>query len=145
MAGGVRAARQVLGYPDRPCTSRTDGVGRVVPLPGRARQVAHGLPRDRYSIAVELTAVADLRTIAARDRAAAPGRIRPTSAQWPPFQELGARLQADGAQGILFCGFGGRTRSLWLCVFEAGLEHLRVDREPVAVISPPPPPRGLRT
>ena len=28
-----------------------------------------------------------------------------------------------------------RTRSLCLCVFEAGLEHLRVDGEPVTVIS----------
>jgi hypothetical protein len=71
--------------------------------------------------------------------------MRLTSAQRPPFQGLGARLQADGARGIVFCGFGGRTRSSCLCVFEAGLEHLRVDREPVAVISRPPPPRGLGT
>ena len=86
----------------------------------------------------------DLRTVAARERAAAPGRMRPTSAQWPPFQELGARLQYEGVQGILFAS-AARSRSLCLCVFEAVFEHLRVDGEPVTVITPPPPPRGLRT
>jgi hypothetical protein len=30
-------------------------------------------------------------------------------------------------------------------VFDPGLEHLRVVGEPVTVITPPPPPRGLRT
>jgi len=120
-------------------------VGGVVPLPRSARQVAHGLPRDLYRIAVELSAVVDLRTMAGRQRAAAPGRMRLTSAQWPPFQGLGARLQADGAHGIVFCGFGGRTRSFCLCVFEAGLGHVRVDGEPVAVIGRPLPPRGLGT
>ena len=88
--------------------------------------------------------MADLRTLAARQRAAAPGRMRPTSAQWPPFQELGSHLAAGGAQGILYAS-AARTRSLCLCVFDAGLEHLRVVGEPVTVIIPPPPPRGLRT
>jgi hypothetical protein len=36
------------------------------------------------------------------------------------------------------------TRSSCLRVFAAGLEHLRVDCEPVRVISPPPPPPGPR-
>jgi len=34
---------------------------------------------------------------------------------------------------------------LCLCAFAAGLEHLRVDGEPVTMITLPPPPRGLRT
>ena len=108
------------------------------------RSPTEHLPRDLYRVPVELTAVGDLRTMAARQRAAAPGRMRPSSAQWPLFQEIGARLAAEGAQGILYAS-AARTRSLCLCVFEAGLEHLRVDGEPVTVITPPPPPRGLRT
>jgi RES domain-containing protein len=108
------------------------------------RSPTEHLPRDLYRVTVELTAVADLRTMAARQRVAAPGRMRPTSAQWPPFQQLGARLAAEGAQGILYAS-AARSRSSCLCVFEAGLEHLRVDSEPVRVITPPPPPRRLRT
>jgi len=108
------------------------------------RSPAEHLPRDLYRVAVELTEVADLRTMAARQQASAPARMRPTSTQWPVFQELGARLQAQGAQGILYAS-AARTRSLCLCVFGAGLEHLRVDGEPVTIITPPPPPRGLRT
>lgn len=109
-----------------------------------SRSPAEHLPRDLYRVAVELTAAGDLRTMATRQRAAAPGRMRPSSSQWPPFQEIGARLAAEGAQGILYAS-AARTRSLCLCVFEAGLAHLRVDGEPVTVITPPPPPRGLRT
>lgn len=107
------------------------------------RSPAEHLPRDLYRVTVRLTAVADLRTLAARERAAAPGRMRPTSAQWPPFQQVGARLASGGAQGILYAS-AARTRSLCLCVFDAGLEHLRVVGEPIGVITPPPPPRGLR-
>jgi RES domain-containing protein len=108
------------------------------------RSPAEHLPRDLYRVTVELTAAADLRTGAARERAAAPGRMRPTSAQWPRFQELGSRLAAEGAQGILYAS-AARARSLCLCVFEPAIERLRVVGEPIGVITPPPPPRGLRT
>jgi hypothetical protein len=70
--------------------------------------------------------------------------MRPTSAQWPPFQQVGARLQAEGAQGILYAS-AARARSSCLCVFETAIDRLRVVGEPVTVITPPPPPRGLRT
>jgi RES domain-containing protein len=113
-------------------------------LAERGKSPADDLPRDLYRISVDLSEVADLRTSAARQRAAAPGRMRPTSTQWPPFQQVGARLAAEGAQGILYAS-AARTRSSCLCVFDAGLAHLRVVGEPVTVITPPPPPRGLRT
>jgi RES domain-containing protein len=113
-------------------------------LAERGKSPADDLPRDLYRIAVDLSDVADLRTQAARAAAAAPGRMRPTSAQWPPFQDLGQRLDAHGAEGALYAS-AARTRSLCLCVFEAGLHGLSVEGEPVRVIAPPPPPRGLRT
>ena len=60
------------------------------------------------------------------------------------FQEVGARLVVEGAQGILYTS-AARTRASCLCVFEPGLAKLRVAGEPIRVITPPPPPRGLRT
>jgi RES domain-containing protein len=113
-------------------------------LAERGKSPVDDLPRDLYRIAVDLTDVADLRTQAARAAADAPARIRPTSAQWPAFQSLVGRLEAQGAQGVLYAS-AARTRSLCLCVFEAGLSGLRIEGEPVRVMAPPPPPRGLRT
>jgi hypothetical protein len=70
--------------------------------------------------------------------------MRSSSRQWPSFQTIGERLVAEGAQGVLYRS-AARTRSLCLCVFEAGLAGLTVDGSPVRVLTPPPPPRGLRT
>lgn len=105
------------------------------------RSPAEQLPRDLYRVTVKLTGVGDLRTMAAREWAAAPGRMRQTSAQWPPFQQVGARLAAEGAQGICMrprpaparCACARRPWSD--CASSASR---------VTVIDPPPP-RGLRT
>ncbi|MGO9789701.1 MAG: hypothetical protein ACLP8S_09465 [Solirubrobacteraceae bacterium] len=37
-----------------------------------------------------------------------------------------------------------RTRSLCLCKFEPGFVGLAVEGEPVRLLTPPAPPRGLR-
>jgi hypothetical protein len=70
--------------------------------------------------------------------------MRPTQSQWPAFQAVGEHLAAQKAQGVLYRS-AARTRSLCLYVFEAGSPGLTVVGEPVRVITPPPPPRGLRT
>jgi RES domain-containing protein len=100
-------------------------------------------PRDLHHVRVALERVADLRTEAAR-RALGLPRIRQTSLQWPSFQAVGEQLAAEGAQGILYSS-AARTRSLCLCVFEAGLLGLTIEGESLRVLAPPPPPRGLRT
>jgi RES domain-containing protein len=94
-------------------------------------------------VSVSLDPVADLSTERAR-RALGLPRMRPTQSQWTSFQAVGERLISDGAQGVLYSS-AARTRSLCLCVFEAGLRGLTVVGGPVRVIAPPPPPRGLRT
>jgi RES domain-containing protein len=101
------------------------------------------MPCELIHMRVELARVADLRTEKAR-RALGLPRLRPTRHQWPPFQNVGERLEAEGAQAIVYAS-AARTRSLCLCVFEAGLPCLRAAGEPVRVIAPPAPPRGLRT
>lgn len=112
-------------------------------LAERGKEPADDLPRNVYRIAVDLTNVVDLRTMRARQAVGAPGRLRPTSAQWPAFQAVGARLADGGAQGILYAS-AARVRSTCLCVCEAGLRGLRVVGEPTTVLTAPPPPRGLR-
>ena len=69
--------------------------------------------------------------------------MNPSQAQWPAFQDVGEQFAAQGAQGILYAS-AARTRSLCLCVFEAGITGLSIEVEPVRVIAAPPPPRGLR-
>jgi RES domain-containing protein len=100
-------------------------------------------PRDLHHVRVALERVADLSTEAAR-RALGLPRIRQTSLQWPSFQAVGEQFAAERAQGILYSS-AARTRSLCLCVFEAGLPGLTIESESVRVLAPPPPPRGLRT
>ena len=101
------------------------------------------MPREIHQVAVRLDLVADLGTERSR-RALGLPRIRPTDKQWPVFQVVGEHLAAEGAQGILYAS-AARTRSRCLCVFEAGLSGLAAVGEPVRVIAPPAPPRGLRT
>ena len=103
-----------------------------------------GLPRDLHRIAVDLDTVIDLSSAAARRAAGVPQRMRPTHSQWAVFQDKADEWRANGAQGVLYSS-AARTRSLCLCVFEAGLPGLRIESEPVRVLTPPPPPRGLRT
>jgi hypothetical protein len=67
--------------------------------------------------------------------------MRPTQTQWPTFQAIGIQLIVAGAQGVLY-GSAARTRSVCLCVYEAGLDGLSVEGEPVRIITVPPPPAG---
>jgi RES domain-containing protein len=104
---------------------------------------ARAMPRDLHRVTVDLDRVADLSTERARRVLALP-RMRASQKQWPAFQAIGEHLIAERAQAVLF-GSAARTRSRCLCVFEAGLAGLSVEAEPVRLITPPPPPRGLRT
>ena len=105
---------------------------------------ADHLPRDLHRIAVDLGHVVDASSAAARKTLGLPIRMRPSSGQWAAFRAVGERLSAEGAHAILYAS-AARSRSLCLCVFEPGLSGLRIESEPVRVIAPPPPPRGLRT
>lgn len=104
---------------------------------------ADAFPRDLHRVHVELERVADLSREKARRELGLP-RVNPSQSQWPAFQEIGEQLAADGAQAILY-GSAARTRSLCLCVFEAGLRSVAREGQAVRVLTPPPPPRGLRT
>ncbi|MHB8691354.1 MAG: RES family NAD+ phosphorylase [Solirubrobacteraceae bacterium] len=105
---------------------------------------AEHLPRELHRITVDLDDVVDLSSTAAREAAGVPTRMRPAKSQWTSFQERADRWRGEGAEGVLYSS-AARTRSLCLCVFESGLEHLQIVGEPIHVIAPPPPPRGLRT
>jgi RES domain-containing protein len=107
------------------------------------RAPAGAMPRDLHRVSVNLERVADLSSERARGALGLP-RIRPTRAQWPSFQAVGKRLAEGGAQDVMYRS-AARTRARCLCVFEAGLQGLSVDGEPVRVITAPPPPRGMRT
>lgn len=113
-------------------------------LAARAQTPADDVPRELYEIAVELDDVVDLSSTRLRNEAGLPTRMRPVESQWPPFQRFATAMRAEGARGVLYTS-AARTRALCLCVFELGLAGLRVEGEPVRVIVPPPPPRGLRT
>jgi RES domain-containing protein len=113
-------------------------------LAERGQSPADALPRDLYHVSVRLPDVVDVSTTAARKELGLPAQMRPAASQWQAFQEFAATLRAEGAQGVL-CRSAARTRALCLCVFELGLPGLRVEGEPMTVLTPPPPPRGLRT
>lgn len=101
------------------------------------------MPRDLHSILVKLERVADLSREESR-RALGLPRIRPNQSQWPAFQAVAEDLISDGAQGVLYRS-AARARSLCLCVFEPGLGGLSTNTQPVRVLTPPVPPRGMRT
>ncbi|MGH7922908.1 MAG: RES family NAD+ phosphorylase [Candidatus Dormibacteraceae bacterium] len=101
------------------------------------------MPRDLHRVSVNLDRVADLSAERSRRSLGLP-RMRPTEDQWSTFRAVGTRLENVGAQGVLYPS-AARTRSLCLCIFEAGLSGLTVAGEPVRLTVPPPPPRGLRT
>jgi RES domain-containing protein len=112
-------------------------------LAERGQSPEEEMPCELVWMRVQLERVADLRSETARRTLGLP-RMRPTRTQWPTFQAIGTELIAHGAQGVLY-GSAARTRSVCLCVYEAGLQGLSVEGEPVRVITVPPPPRGLRT
>jgi hypothetical protein len=119
----------------RPGASCTEGWQR-----GGSR-LEQAVPRELHHVRVDLVRVADLSRERARGVFGLP-RMNQSQAQWPAFQEVGEQLAAQGAQGILNAS-AARTRSLCLCVFEAGLTGLSIEGAPLRVLAAPPPPRGL--
>ncbi|MBV9193915.1 MAG: RES family NAD+ phosphorylase [Solirubrobacterales bacterium] len=113
-------------------------------LAERGRSPADDLPRDVYRISVRLRDVVDVSAAAGRKGLGLPAQMRPAASQRPAFQELAATLRAEEAQGVLYRS-AARSRAPCLCVFEPGLSMLRIEGEPMRVLSRPPPPRGLRT
>ena len=73
------------------------------------------LPRDLWRFTVNLHRVADLSRPAARRALGLPDP-KPDRAQWPAFQDAGARLAADGFEGVLFFS-SARPAGLCVCVF----------------------------
>ena len=61
---------------------------------------AAGLPRELWSIEVDLADVADLSTDGARAALGLPA-IAPRRSQWRSYQRVGARLVREGYRGIL--------------------------------------------
>jgi hypothetical protein len=59
-----------------------------------------------------------------------------SQSQWPAFQAVGEQLAGHGAQGILYAS-AARTRSLCLCVFEAGLTGVIIEAAPLRVLAAP--------
>jgi RES domain-containing protein len=108
------------------------------------RLPADHVPRDLVHISVKLERVADLSSQAGRRAVGLPLRMRPSSRQWTAFQDAGERLATQGTEGILYSS-AARTRSRCLCVLEPGLSSVTIEGAPIRVLTPPPPPRGLRT
>jgi RES domain-containing protein len=103
------------------------------------------LPRDLWRFSVNLTRVADLSRPGALRALGLPDP-RPDRAQWPAFQDAGARLAADGFQGVLFRS-SARPAGLCMCVFgaDAGFPGVVPAGSPERIIAAPVPPRGMRT
>ena len=71
----------------------------------------------------------------------------PIAAQWPAFQDAGARLAADGFEGVLFCS-SARPAGLCVCVFGTGdgfAGRAARSGSPERISAAPVPPRGMRT
>jgi RES domain len=60
------------------------------------------LPRDLWRFSLTLQRIADLSRPAALRALGLPDP-KPDRAQWPAFQDAGARLATDGCEGVLFC------------------------------------------
>ena len=101
------------------------------------------LPRLLWRYEVELERVADLTGAGALAATGLP-LPEPTREQWPVYQAVGERLQAAGAEGVLYPS-AARSDSRCLCVFAAGHEKLRPAAKPSRFERPPHVPRGLRT
>ncbi len=105
----------------------------------------HWLPRDLWRFRVSLPRVADLSRQAALEALGLP-EPSPDREQWPAFQKAGARLAADGFDGVLFRS-SARPAGLCVCVFgtEAGFAGVRPVARPERILAAPVPPRGMRT
>ena len=103
------------------------------------------LPRDLWRFSVNLHRVAELSRRAALRAIGLPDP-RPDREQWPAFQEAGAKLAAEGFQGVLFRS-SARPAGLCVCVFasEAGFPGVRPVEGPERIVAAPVPPREMRT
>lgn len=107
---------------------------------------SHWLPRELWSIEVDLPGVADLSGTGALDASGLPG-IAPDESQWPAYQSVGARLVRENYRGIL-APSAAHTTGLVLVVFAPSGTYPRelLAKGPAELVSEAPPvPRGLRT
>jgi len=114
-------------------------------LAATARQPLDTLPRELWRYQIQLERIANLAT---PDRVAAAGlrAPEPDTNQWPEYQALGERLNADGWTGVLYRS-AARPAAQALCVFRAGraVNGVRPVPPPEPQKDPPVPPTGLRT
>jgi len=103
------------------------------------------LPRDLWRFSLNLQRVADLSRPAALRALGLPS-LEPDRGQWPSFQDAGARLAAEGFEGVLFRS-SARPAGLCVCVFASaeGFTGVRPVERPERIIAAPVPPRGMRT
>jgi RES domain-containing protein len=113
-------------------------------LAERALPPRLALPRELWRIEVKLDRVVDLSTAARLTRLGL-AQPRPGRSTWPPYQEVGERLHADGFAGLI-APSAARPDGLVLCVFApAPAGALRTPEPPRRIDEAPPPPRGLTT
>jgi len=103
------------------------------------------LPRDLWRFSLNLQRAADLSRPAAL-RALGLPTLKPDRRQWTAFQAAGARLAAEGFEGVLFRS-SARPTGLCVCVFTAAESFAGVSpvERPERISTAPPPPRGMRT
>lgn len=103
------------------------------------------LPCDLWSIEVDLDDVANLSDEERLGRVDLP-LPEPDRRTWPPYQDAGEALFAEGCAGVI-APSAARPNGLVLCVFEQAdqLNGLTALDGPTLVAEPPPPPRGMRT
>jgi hypothetical protein len=106
---------------------------------------SQALPRDLWRWEIDLPRVADLRTEAQRTRVELPSLL-PSRAQWPAFQAVGERLQADGWSALV-CESAARPEGRTLCIFRTAQRVAGANPvpPPTTVGDPPVVPTGLRT
>jgi hypothetical protein len=103
------------------------------------------LPRDLWRFSVNVQPVADVSRPAGLLALGLP-RPRPDRAQWPAFQDAGAKLAANGCHGVLFRS-SARPVGLCVCVFasDGGFAGVEPVGSPERTTAAPVPPRGMRT
>ena len=103
------------------------------------------MPRDLWRWNVQVGDVADLSTKSALADVGLPVP-RPRQREWSAFQDVGARLRADGHAGIL-APSAARPGNLVLCLFRSGDEIAGAtpERPPLTYRRPPAPPAGMTT
>jgi RES domain-containing protein len=114
-------------------------------LAGLGEPPGRRLPRDLWRFSVNLHRVADLSRSASLAALGLPDP-KPDRAQWPAFQDAGARLAAAGFEGVLFRS-SARPAGLCVCVFGTGdgFAGVRPDGTPKRISTAPVPRRGMRT